>query len=119
MANPYRADIDINTAEGRKLWNKATEGLDLDNCYDLSQEKIHDFKEALDKANSKFAWGGVINAIPLSHDAQGQVLETASLLAEPNRISMEQVIDFAEEIWGNTNGDRRIDMNETDPIMLQ
>ena len=70
MANPYRADIDINTAEGRKLWNKVTKGLDLDDHYDLLQEKIHDFKEALDEANSKFAWGGVVNTISLSHNAQ-------------------------------------------------
>ena len=72
----------------------------------------------MDEANSEFAWGGVVNAIPLPHDAQGQVLEIASLLAEPNRISMEQVINFVEEIWGNTNGDRRIDITETDPIVL-
>lgn len=52
----------------------------------------------MDEANSEFAWGDVVNAISLSHDAQGQVLETASLLAEPNHISMEQGIDFAEEI---------------------
>ena len=119
MENPYYIDIDINTVEERKLQNKATKGLDLDDCYNLSQEKIHNFKEALDEANSEFAQGSIINTISLAHDVEGQIIEIASLLAEPNCISMEQVIDFTEEIQGNTNGDRMIDMTETDSIVLQ
>ena len=30
MENPYRADIDVDTVEGRKLWNKAMTGLDAE-----------------------------------------------------------------------------------------
>ena len=53
MANPYHADINVNTVEGRKLQNKATRGLSVDEQYDLSQEEIADFKEALDEANNE------------------------------------------------------------------
>ena len=109
MANPYRADIDVNTVEGRKLWNKATGGLPVDERYDLSQEGIADFKEALDEANNEFAFGTVLNAIPISHNGDETVNETASLLAEPNRVPLATVIEFAQDIWGNTNGDYRID----------
>jgi hypothetical protein len=36
--------------------------------------------------------------IPLAHNIEGQIIETASLLAEPNRILMKKVINFTEEI---------------------
>ena len=49
----------------------------------MSNEKISDSKEALDEANNEFAFGTVLNAIPISHDADRTVNETASLLAEP------------------------------------
>ena len=57
--------------------------------------------------------------IPLAHNIEGQIIETVSLLAEPNRILMKKVINFTEEIQGNTNRDYRIDMTETNSIVLQ
>ena len=118
MANPYRAGtLDVNTVEGRKLWNKATAGLSIGDRYDLSQEKISDFKEALDEVNNKFAFDVVLNAIPFSHNADGTVSETASLLeSRTEYVPLTTVADVAEEIWGNTNVDRRIDETETDPM---
>ena len=41
-------------AKGRKLWNKATKGLDSDDRYDLFQSEIYDFKETTGETNSIF-----------------------------------------------------------------
>ena len=69
MANPYRTDINI---EGRKLQNKVTKGLLVDEWNNFSQEGIADFKEVLDEANNKFAFGTVLNTIQFHTMVMGQ-----------------------------------------------
>ena len=93
-------------AKGRKLWNKATKGLDSDDRYDLFQSEIYDFKEATGETNSIFL--ATMDSIFLAHDEYAVVTETWSLSREPNRVALDKVIDFAQQVWRNNARDFRL-----------
>ena len=119
MANPYRGNIDVSTDRGFKLWDKATKGLPDKEKYDLSQAKIKNFKAALDEACNTFHWGTIIQAVPLTHDAEGNVTQSANLLTQSSQVTTQIIRENAQQIWGNTNGDHVIDTTEADPQVLQ
>ena len=122
IANPHRGNLDPDAAEGKKMITKMITGLPEDDKFDMKQENTIEFRDNLEEAANQFCFGNVLHAIPVAHDAGGNIAQTTNLLTEPNLCSTTAVIDFAQNAWGNTNGDFRIDSDgtaETDPVALE
>jgi len=88
----------------------------------MKQENVIEFKDNLEEAVNTYCFGSIVYAIPIEHDDAGVVVSTANLLTEPHLVPLEKVMDFAQQIWGNTDGDFRIDSDgtvETDPLVLE
>ena len=65
ILNPYDRDILPGTTTGGKLYmNAIAEEKDEANKFSLSTVAIHDLRNALSSAASKYGWGALMNAIP-------------------------------------------------------
>ena len=121
ISNPYRGAIDPDTAEGKKMISKMTAGLEDEDKFDMKQENIIEFKDNLEEAVNTYCYGSVVCAIPINYDNAGAVVTTGNLLTEPHLVPLESVMVLAQQVWGNADGDFRIDSDgtaETDPIVL-
>ena len=118
ISNPYRGAIDPDTIEGKKMISKMVKGLADEDKFDLKKENIMEFKDHLEETVNTFCYGPVIYLIPVQFDVTGAVTRTANLLTEPNSCPLDVVMDFAQQIWGNTDGDFRIDVTKTNEVVL-
>ena len=118
ISNLYRGAIDSNTIEGKKMISKMVKGLADEDKYDLKKENIMELKDYLEEAVNTFCYRPVIYSIPVQFNATGVVIRTTNLLTEPNSCPLDVVMDFAQQIWGNTNRDFRIDVTETNEVVL-
>ena len=71
VLNPFAGDIDLTTAEGKKVYKQATAG--SSKKFDLSNnpENAENLKLKIELAFKEFCWGSALNAIPTDWDAAG------------------------------------------------
>ena len=50
ISNPYRGAIDPDTAEGKKMIQNMTTGLEESDKFDMKQENVVEFKDNLEEA---------------------------------------------------------------------
>jgi hypothetical protein len=62
------------------------------------------------KTANLYNWGPIVNAIPVP------VIETRSIISEPDQVKIEHVVQNAETIWG---GYRIVDESVFDEEILQ
>ena len=95
ISNPYRGAIDPDTMKGKKIIAKMTAGLSEEDKFDIKRENIIEFKDNLEEAVNVFYYGCVVYAVPIEHDEDGNITETANLLTETNQCTLEKVMDFS------------------------
>ena len=118
---PCRGEIDPNTIEGKKMIGKMIGGLAEEDKFDLKNENIVEFKDTLEEAVNNFCYGSAAHVVPVEHDEDGTLIQTANLITEPNLCPLDKVMDFAQQTWSNDSGDHKIDSDgtaESDVVVL-
>ena len=122
ISKPYYRVINPDNPNGKKMIAQMIASLEDEDKFDLSQENIIYFKDNLEEAVNTFYFSMVVHAILIKYDTAGTVLQTMNLLIEPNLCPLSAVLNFTQQIWGNTDGDHIINSNgivETNTRVLQ
>ena len=87
ILNPCRGAINPDTIEGKKMIAKMTADLAEEDRFDMKRENIVEFKDNLEEAVNVFCYGCAMHAIPIKHNENGDIAETANLLTETNQFA--------------------------------
>ena len=95
QVNPFHNDIDLNTAEGKKLYQRATTGLPDSQKYDGDPKTIFKFVERIASAGEDFGWKSAGENIgPNAH----------SVFRTPGQLNAATVKQHCDPKWAdNTN----------------
>ena len=99
LTNPFAGVIDLTDKVGLSLFTKATEGLDKDNKFNLSQETARKTVEAIEQANQAFFWGHVCFKITAAKDSTDY-----DLITQYDKLKLTDVIEHSKTIWGSGTG---------------
>ena len=87
----------------------------------MTSKNIGEYRDQVEEAGHTFCFGSVFFNVPISYDDDGEVLDKANLVTEPNTVCREDVQEFSSQMWGNIGGDRIIGSSsdlEQDPVVL-
>lgn len=113
--NPYKIDMDLSTVEGRKLFGKATEG--LEEKYDLDPKNAKAFIDDVETASKKFCWGPVFCSMYVDKD---DTKVTAHMFKDMAKLTTDHVLLNAYATWTTGIFDtRRVDDNCQFDFLLQ
>ena len=92
VLNPFLGDINPGTADGAKLFNKATE--EATTKLTITQRNAKDILSHFRKEAGTFGWGPLIGSIPINV-AGGSL----SILKDSRRLTLEQVQKASRRTW--------------------
>jgi len=115
VTSPYKLPLDLRTREGQNLYASATRGLQTSEKYDLTVASASDFSYSVQEAANSYYWGPIVHAIPVQWNSDGEIINTRSIINEPDQVRIENVIRNAETIWG---GYRFVDESVLDERIL-
>ena len=96
--NPFADHIDLKTADGKKLFFKATSG--LDKKYDLSSgKKWNDFKDSASKAVNDYALTQACVIIESRASGSSEVRRTSNLFDKLYTVDLALLRQQAKNLW--------------------
>ena len=98
--DPFKGNINPGTAEGAKLYLKATASIAEDDKFEINITSAQKFVDVVTKDANTFGWGALVRAIP--SDANG---ETKNILVDHRDITFEMIKKQAFKTWGNNQAD--------------
>ena len=123
IENPCRGLIDPDDGDRKKMIFKMTKGLDDEDKFYLTSKNIGNFRDKVEEAAHTFCFCSVLFNVPITYDDDdGEVLDAANLVTEPNAVSKEDVQEFSSQVWGNVDGDYIIDSSgdlQQEEVVLQ
>ena len=84
VSNPFRGTIYPDTPEGKKMISEMVAGLADEEKFNTKQENTVEFHDNLEEVFNQFCFGNFLHAIPVAHDDNVVVTQTANLLTELN-----------------------------------
>ena len=102
--------MDPGTPEGKQIISKMVAGLADEEKINMKQENIVEFRDNIENAVNHF-FGNALHTILVAHDDNGVATQTENLLIEPNLCPTQLVVYFSQQVWGNADGDSRINSN--------
>ena len=118
--DPFKGNIYPGTAEGAKLYVKATASISEDDKFEINITSAQKFVDVVTKDANTFGWGLLVRAIP--SDGNG---ETKNILIDHRDITFEMIKKQAYKTWGNYRADfdtpvpNTQDLQELDPAANQ
>ncbi len=105
ILNPYDGDIFPGEAAGAKLYQIATQPeADESKRFSITASDSLPFRNALTSACSRFGWGGLVTAVPLSYDATTNDPDSfGDILTNPDAVPMDMVIFNAGRTWSSVD----------------
>jgi len=98
--DPFKGNINPGTAEGAKLYLKATTSIKDDDKFEINISSAQKFVDMVTKDATNFAWGALVRAIP--SDAAGGI---KNILIDHRDITWEMIKKQAYKTWGNHQAD--------------
>ena len=82
LTNPFFKSIDLETSEGIKLYNKATQGFATkdEDKFDMTQATIQRFKTETIKACANFNWGEILTKFKKPDGSEINIIKQNSSL---------------------------------------
>ena len=93
ISNPYAGEINLLTKIGLSLYQESIKGLPEEKKLSFNPEKSTNFKNQMDKANTKYVWGLVCFKIPDSSGTNQDFLE------EYLKLKLSDVIAQSNRTW--------------------
>lgn len=84
-----------DTKRGRELYDKASEGLPTNECYELKYSNALSYLKLLRRKSDDFSWGTVLDKIETENGYK-------SLLLNFREIELEDVVKDTRKCWGHT-----------------
>ena len=100
VGDPFKGNINPGTAEGAKLYLKATTAIPDDDKFEINISSAQKFVDLVTKDATNFGWGALVRAIP-SNDAGG----VKNILIDHREITLEMIKKQAYKTWGNYQAD--------------
>ena len=97
--DPYDGNINPGTAEGAKLFNKATAARTT--LLTLSQDKAKEVVSAFEEDAREFGWGEMVHKVQIVPDNNNDLKK--SILKDYRQVKVERVKKEAERRWGAVN----------------
>ena len=97
--DPYDGDINPATAEGAKLFTKATAA--RTNLLTLSQDKAKEVVSAFEEDAREFGWGAMVHKVQIVLDNNNALKK--SILKDYRQVKLDRVKKEAERRWGTEN----------------
>ena len=110
--NPFALAIDLTTANGQKMYTKATTGSSTK--FDLTNDATNaeNFKQLIDEASKRFCGSTGIEEIPVEWDINGDIARTVDIMKDFRTVTLaEPVIAIGQRfdcVFVNDDHDIRI-----------
>ena len=98
--DPFKGNINSGTADGAKLYLKATASISEDDKFEINITSAQKFVDMVTKDANTFGWGSLVRAIP-SNGAG----ETKNILIDHQDITFDMIKKQAYQTWGNYTAD--------------
>ena len=98
--DPFKGNINPGTAEGAKLYLKASASISDDDKFEINITSADKFVDVVTKDANTFGWGSLVRAIP--SDDNG---DTKNILVDHRDITFNMIKKQAYKTWGNYMAD--------------
>ena len=90
--NPFASAIDLTTANGQKMYAKATTGSSAK--FDLTNDATNaeNFKQLIDEASKRFCWSTGIEDIPVEWDINGDITRTIDIMKDFRTVTLAELV---------------------------
>ena len=90
--NPFASAIDLTTANGQKMFTKATTGSSAKFNLMNDATNAENFKQLIDEASKRFCGSTGIEEIPVEWDINGDIARTVDIMKDFRTVTLAELV---------------------------